>query len=71
MSNIPSTAGELFRHISADKARLYRQIMDTFAAAKRQFRLQLRPDEVRLEAELRGATPSIEEIQMALVQLAD
>ncbi len=70
MSSIPQTAGELFRHVSADKARLYRQIMDTFAAAKRQFRLQLRPDEVRLEAAWEGAPPPIEEIQLALSQLA-
>jgi hypothetical protein len=34
----------LFRHVSADKAALYRAVMDTFAAAKRQFRLHLRPD---------------------------
>lgn len=50
MSDLLQTAGDLFRHISADKARLYRMIMDAFAAAKRQFRLQLRPDEVQLEA---------------------
>ncbi|MBC7452920.1 MAG: TIGR02677 family protein [Massilia sp.] len=71
MSTIPQTAGDLFRHVSADKARLYRQIMDTFAAAKRQFRLQLRPDEVRLEAAWQGAPPPVEEIQLALLQLAE
>ena len=71
MSTIPQTAGDLFRHVSAEKARLYRQIMDTFAAAKRQFRLQLRPDEVRLEADWQGAPPPVEEIQLALSQLAD
>ena len=45
-------------------------IMDTFAAAKRQFRLQLRPDEVQLEAAWQGAPPGLKEIQMALSQLA-
>jgi len=45
-----NTAAELFRHLSADKAVLYRSIMDVFAAAKRQYRLQLRPDEVLAEA---------------------
>ncbi|HEU4375651.1 MAG TPA: TIGR02677 family protein [Telluria sp.] len=70
MSNFPYQAGDLFRHVSADKAHLYRQIMDTFAAAKRQFRLQLRPDEVRLEAAWEGVHPPVEEIQLALSQLA-
>ena len=51
-----STA-ELFRHVSADKAALYRAVLDVFAAAKRQYRLQLRPDEVMAEAEWPGAYP--------------
>ena len=49
MSDTPQTAGDLFRHVNADKARLYRMIMESLAAAKRQFRLQLRLNEVRLE----------------------
>jgi uncharacterized protein (TIGR02677 family) len=71
MSGIPQAAGDLFRHVSADKAQLYRVIMDAFAAAKRQFRLQLRPDEVRLEAAWQGMPPALEEIQSALLQLAE
>ena len=71
MSSIPQATGDLFRHVSADKAQLYRLIMDTFAAAKRQFRLQLRPDEVRLGAAWHATPPPLEEIQMALAQLAD
>ena len=71
MSTIPHSAGDLFRHVSAEKAQFYRLIMDTFAAAKRQFRLQLRPDEVRLEAAWQGAPPPLEEIQLALSQLAE
>lgn len=71
MPLLAESAGDLFRHVAADKAALYRAIMGTFAAAKRQFRLQLRPDEVQLEAQWPGATPSIEEIQQALSQLAD
>ena len=43
-------SAELFRHVSAEKAAFYRCIMDVFAAAKRQYRLQLRPDEVLAEA---------------------
>lgn len=68
---LAQSAGDLFRHVAADKAALYRAIMDTFAAAKRQFRLQLRPDEVQIEAYWSGATPSLDEIQHALTQLAD
>ena len=45
--------------------------MDSFAAAKRQFRLHLRPDEVLAEASGRGPPPRIEEVQSALAQLAE
>lgn len=62
---------ELFRHVSADKSALYRTVMACFAAAKRQFRLHLRPDEVWAEAEWQGPPPRVEEIQLALTQLAD
>ncbi|HEY7296916.1 MAG TPA: TIGR02677 family protein [Xanthobacteraceae bacterium] len=62
---------ELFRHVSAEKAALYRCIMDVFAAAKRQYRLQLRPDEVLAEANWPGPPPQIEEINAALAQLTD
>jgi uncharacterized protein (TIGR02677 family) len=62
---------ELFRHVSAEKAPLYRKVMDAFAAAKRQFRLHLRPDEVLAEAEWIGSSPKIEEIQLALAQLTE
>ncbi|MDR2259760.1 MAG: TIGR02677 family protein [Azoarcus sp.] len=61
---------DLFRHVTADKTALYRAIMETFAAAKRQYRLQLRPDEVLAEADWGGAPPAQEEIAAALAQLA-
>lgn len=64
-------ARELFRHLSADKSALYRSIMDVFAAAKRQFRLHLRPDEVLSEAAWDGSPPKIEELQTALTQLTE
>jgi uncharacterized protein (TIGR02677 family) len=70
MDRLALPAGDLFRHVSADKAAQYRAIMDTFAAAKRQFRLQLRPDEVQLEAAWPGPVPSLDDIQGALSQLA-
>ena len=64
-------AAELFRHVSAEKAVLYRNIMDSFAAAKRQFQLHLRPDEVLTEGQWAGPPPRIEEVQSALAQLAE
>lgn len=60
---------DLFRHVAAEKAVQYRAIMAAFAAAKRQFRLHLRPDEVRAEAHWAGAQPSSEEVQQSLAQL--
>lgn len=64
---------ELFRHVSAEKSALYRSVMDCFAAAKRQFRLHLRPDEVLAEGNWSRfpAPPRLEEIQAALAQLTD
>ena len=53
---------ELFRHVSAEKSALYRSVMDCFAAAKRQFRLHLRPDEVLADGVWPGGAPRIEEI---------
>ena len=35
---------ELFRHLGAERSSYYRSILDVFALAKRQYRLQLRPD---------------------------
>jgi uncharacterized protein (TIGR02677 family) len=64
-------ASDLFRHVSADKGETYRAILDVFARAKRQYRLQLRPDEVLAEARWPGRPPSPEEVNAALVQLRD
>ncbi|HEY1934419.1 MAG TPA: TIGR02677 family protein [Acetobacteraceae bacterium] len=63
-------ARELFRHVSVEKSALYRCILDVFAAAKRQYRLQLRPDEVLAEAHWPGSPPPIEEVTLLLTQLA-
>jgi len=66
---------ELFRHVSVEKAALYRGVMETFAAAKRQFRLHLRPDEVLAEGRWQslplGTPPGIEAVQAALAQLTE
>lgn len=69
----PSTVlqADLFRHVSAEKASLYRCVMETFAAAKRQFRLHLRPDEVLAEGKWETPPPRIEEVQAALTQLTE
>ena len=63
-------ASELFRHVSTDKADFY-AILDVFARAKRQYRLQLRPDEVSAEARWAGAPPGLDEVNAALMQLRD
>lgn len=63
-------AADLFRHVSAEKAAFYRCIMEVFAAAKRQYRLQLRPDEVLTEARWTDMPPRLEDVTAALVQLA-
>ena len=64
-------SAELFRHVSAEKAAFYRSLMTVFAAAKRQYRLQLRPDEVLAEGQWPGEdVPRIEEISAGLAQLA-
>jgi uncharacterized protein (TIGR02677 family) len=57
--------------MSARKAETYRAILDVFARAKRQYRLQLRPDEVLAEARWPGRPPEPEEVNAALVQLSD
>src|SRR6266568_3419082 len=67
---VVSDSAELFRHVSAEKAAFYRCIMDVFAAAKRQYRLQLRPDEVLAEAHWPDTPPRIEDVSAALTQLA-
>lgn len=66
----PDDSADLFRHVSAEKASLYRAITEVFAAAKRQYRLQLRPDEVLAEGRWPDGAPRIEELNLALAQLA-
>lgn len=61
----------LFRHVSAEKSALYRAVMECFAAAKRQFRLHLRPDEVRAEAIWPQSPPEQEDVQHLLAQLVE
>ncbi len=62
---------DLFRHLGADKADLYRRILAVFAAALRQYQLQLRPDEVLAQGDwAAGALPRIEDIQATLTQLS-
>src|SRR5580658_10368987 len=64
-----SNSADLFRHVSAEKAVFYRVIMDVFSAAKRQYRLQLRPDAVLSEARWPDIRPHLEEVNAALAQL--
>lgn len=64
-------SADLFRHVTADKAAFYRAIMAVFSAARRQYRLQLRPEEVLAEADWLGLPPSREDVALALAQLTD
>lgn len=68
--SVGADAGDLFRHVSAEKSAFYRCILDVFAAAKRQYRLQLRPDEVLAEAQWPDPRPRIEEVNALLAQLS-
>ena len=62
---------DLFRHLGADKADLYRRILAVFADALRQYQLQLRPDEVLAQGDwATGTAPRLEDIQAALTQLS-
>ncbi|MBV6415840.1 MAG: hypothetical protein CMLOHMNK_00362 [Steroidobacteraceae bacterium] len=61
----------LFSHVIAENSPHYRAILDLFAAAKRQFRLHLRPDDVLAEARWPDAPPSLETVQHALTQLVE
>lgn len=83
MTDSTPAQGDLFRHVSADKAWLYRAVMDAFAAAKREFVPYLRPDEVlarvirsdesigRADGRPASAVLTLEDVQGALAQLAD
>lgn len=59
----------LFQHVTAEKTALYRTVLDVFARAKRQYRLQLRPDEILVEARCSGSRPPMDELNAALQQL--
>lgn len=61
-----------FRHLTAERAGIYRAILEVFATARRQFRIPyLRPDEIAADAHWPGATPAQDEFQQALAQLVD
>lgn len=62
-------AGKLFSHVTSEKTGVYRAILDCFAAAKRAFRLHLRPDDLLREARWTGPAPSAEELALSLDQL--
>ena len=70
MTALTAAAAELFNHVTADKAAIYRAVMDVFSAAKRQFRLHLRPDEVLAEVRWPGDRPTLDDVQAVLAQLA-
>jgi len=69
--SLHSTTAVLFSHVIAENSPHYRAILDVFAAAKRQFRLHLRPDDVLAEARWPDSPPSLETVQQALSQLVE
>ncbi|MBA2408521.1 MAG: TIGR02677 family protein [Gammaproteobacteria bacterium] len=69
--SISTSNATLFRHVTTDHANNYRTIMHCFAAAKRQFRLHLRPDEILLDAQWPAAAPGADELTTWLAQLVD
>jgi uncharacterized protein (TIGR02677 family) len=66
---MPTSATQLFSHVTAEKAAAYRAVMEVFSAAKRQFRLHLRPDEVHTELSAAATYMSLEALHAALDQL--
>ncbi|MCC5788398.1 MAG: TIGR02677 family protein [Opitutales bacterium] len=75
MTRETRNAHRAFAHLQADKADLYRAILELFVFEKQHFAIALRPGEVhaRLSERVHGlfAAPSLEEIENALRQLAD
>lgn len=58
-----------FTYLTADKATLYRAIIDLFAVAKSEFELHLRPAEIHGKLQLRGHQVELAELEAALDQL--
>ncbi|MGJ3241655.1 MAG: TIGR02677 family protein [Opitutales bacterium] len=74
-SSETAKARRTFAHLQADKAELYRAILELFVAEKEHFTIALRPGEI-LDALRRRdhglfSEPSLDEIESALGQLAD
>lgn len=66
---ITARDADLFRRVTTEKVALYRAVLDCFAAAKRSFRLHLRPDDLLRETRWPGAPPSTDELTIVLDQL--
>ena len=69
MSENP-TARDVFRHLAADRAPLYRAILDVFVRAKQQFALHLRPGDIERTLEP-GIVGDADQIATALAQLVE
>lgn len=69
--SISTSSANLFRHVTAERAESYRAIMNCFAAAKRQFRLHLRPDEVLSTTQWPDLAPDLDELTALLARLVD
>lgn len=60
-----------FNYLTAEKTALYRAVMDAFSAAKEQFVVHLRPEDVVERAARKGLRIESEAAQAALAQLVD
>jgi len=66
-----ATHQDLFRHVTADNAALYRCVLDVCAAAERQLLLYVRPSEILTQAKWPGEPPSASELDAILDKLTE
>jgi len=65
-----ATHQDLFRHVTADNAALYRCVLDVCAAAERQLLLlYVRPSEILAQAKWPGPPPTAPELDVILDKL--
>ncbi|MBX9829299.1 MAG: TIGR02677 family protein [Xanthobacteraceae bacterium] len=66
-----ATHQDLFRHVTADNAVLYRCVLDVCAAAERQLLLYVRPSEILTQAQWPGEPPTAAELDVILDKLTE
>lgn len=66
-----ATHQDLFRHVTADNAALYRCVLDVCAAAERQLLLYVRPSEILAQSKWLGEPPTASELDAILDKLTE